>query len=176
MIFGWIWLFLLFIPVASAEGQPITLGLITPLTGSRASIGEDARKGAELAIDRLRKEDIGEIGLDLEDSQGDPKTGVSAFQKQLSQGVRFFITQNSNVSLAIQPLIARHNVLQMAITTTSDRYSTPNDLTFRTNGTTQGEARTMLEFLKTISGRIMLLTMQDEYPVDLRKHLLSLGL
>jgi branched-chain amino acid transport system substrate-binding protein len=162
-----------------AQAPRVKIGLITPLSGSRASIGEDAGQGADLAMEDLKSRGEfanGVLEIVFEDSQGDPAKGVNAYKKLVMEGVKFIITQNSNVSLPIAPLANADGVIQLAITTTSDRYSTPNDFTFRTNGPTVPEALVMADFLdsrlKVEPGPLALITMQDEYPVTLRSHLL----
>lgn len=90
------------------------------------------------------------------------------------QGSSAIITQNSNVSLPISALANKLHVLQLAITTTSDRFTTPKDFVFRTNGTTEGEARLMAQFLADHPGApVGMVVMRDEYPEMLHQHLLS---
>ncbi len=155
----------------------ITLGLILPMTGNRSSIGEDTSQGAELALEQLRKyggAKKGGVRLSIEDSKGDPAQGVSAYRKLLADGVRFIITSNSNVSMAVSPLVGRNKVLQLAICTTSEKYATPNDTTFRTNGSTNPEAQLLAERIAEVlpsHSRVGILSMQDEYPLTLQTYL-----
>lgn len=155
----------------------ITLGLILPMTGNRSSIGEDTAQGAELALEELLKyggSKKGRVKLSIEDSRGDPAQGVSAYRKLLADGVRFIITSNSNVSLAVSPLVGRNEVLQLAICTTSEKYATPNDSTFRTNGSTNPEAQLLAGRIAEIlppHSRVGILSLQDEYPLNLQTYL-----
>ena len=172
---GTLTLALLLTAFSQANGQ-VKVGYITPLTGPRASIGEDAMAGVSLALADLRR--LGQTGFDVvfEDSQGDPAKGVAAYKKLQLDGIRFLITQNSNVSLAIEPLAIRDRVLQLAVTTTSERYATPDDTTFRTNGSTRPEAQLMAQTLMArmpAAALVALVTMQDEYPATLEKYLLA---
>ncbi len=117
-------------PVALAEDQHelIKIGMVLPLTGARASIGEVAQQGALRALEDLvgsRRTAPSAIKLVFEDSQGDPAKGVAAYKKLVLDGIKFVVTQNSNVSLAISPLVDKDKVIQLAITTTSERYSKP---------------------------------------------------
>ena len=172
-------IFLIYLCASDAAAQSAPVGFITPLTGARSSIGEDARRAAELAVEELRRAPEwreGQIELMFQDSQGDPQIGVTAYKQLVARGVRFIITQNSNVSLPIAELVNHDKVLQLAISTTSDKYSRPDDLTFRMNGPTSGEAAMMASFidgrLKAEAGGAALVTMQDEYPMQLRANLL----
>jgi branched-chain amino acid transport system substrate-binding protein len=162
---------------SDTSAHSVQIGFILPLTGKRASIGEDARDGVSLAIQHLKQQGSTNIEAVFEDSQGDPATGVNAYKKLKTQDVKMIVTQNSNISLPILPLANRDDVLQLAISSTSDRYSTPHDLSFRINGPTLYEARYMVDFLssrfKPSSGRIAVITMEDEYPVSLHKNVIK---
>jgi branched-chain amino acid transport system substrate-binding protein len=73
----------------------IKLGAILPLTGTSASIGEDQRRGIELAVENLNaKGGVAGQKLDVvvEDSAGSPVTGLNAVRK---------LTQVDNVPLVV---------------------------------------------------------------------------
>ncbi len=164
---------------AALANDEVQLGLVLPLSGSRASIGQDARNGAELADSELKAEGgTCSLNLKFEDSAGEPAKGVSAFQSLASQDIRFIITQNSNISMATSGIANTRQIIQLAISTTVDRYSTPDDFTFRTNGSTLYEAKTLAEFVKSHAGassrKVALLTMADEYPTTLHAKLLPM--
>ena len=162
---------------AEAELSPIQIGFILPLSGKRASVGKDARNGVTLALEHLNNDKTKRIQAVFEDSQGDPAKGVSAYRKLKAQGIKLIVTQNSNISLPISPLVNRNGVLQLAISTTSDRFSTPDDLTFRINGPTLYEARHMIAFLhsriKSDSAKLAVITMEDEYSLSLSKNVMK---
>ncbi len=157
------------VELVSAD-ERVRIGFIATLTGPRASLGEDAQKGAQLALENLKNQstEFSKIQLVTEDSQGDPRAGVSAYKKLMSQGVNFVLTQNSNVSTPISQFVNRDNVVQLAYSTTADRYSIPDDLTFRVNGPTVDEAKAIVSFVderwRAKQGGIALIAMEDEYP------------
>ncbi len=162
-----------------ADSQ-IKIGMILPLTDSRSSTGIDAKKGALLAIDVLKKEQNLEklpFQIIFEDSRADSRLGITAYKKLKAEGVNFFITHFSAVSLPISKLVNKDNVIQLAIATTSDKYSKADDLTFRLNGPTKFEAQHMIKFLSNVHkkspGNIAIITMEDEYPLILSQNVVK---
>ena len=125
-------------------------------------------------LSKQREPGAGKIELIFEDSQGDPARGVTVYRKLVAEGMRIVVTQNSNVALPISQLVNKDKVLQMGISVTSDRYSTPDDLTFRVNGTTRFEAERMVQFtaerLSSRPGKVAVITLLDEYPDRLREN------
>lgn len=160
----------------SSFAQQTKVGFIATLSGPRASIGRDALDAARMAVEEIG-EKSGTVPFELvvEDSGGIPRQGVDAYKKLLSQGIRFILTQNSNISLPVSLLVNKDRVLQLAHATTLDSYSRAYDLTFRINGGTSDEARVMAAFiagnLKRTSGALAILSMEDEYPLSLAKSL-----
>lgn len=88
--------------------ETIMVGAILPLSGNNAYIGQDMRQGIDLAVEEINSR--GGIGnkqlmVIYEDSQGDPKIGISAFNKlKQIQSVDLFVTTLSGVTLALAPL------------------------------------------------------------------------
>lgn len=67
--------------------QPITIGVIAPLTGSKASQGEQFKEGAELAVAEINESGglLGrEVDLEILDDRGEPNQAVAAAQKLAS--------------------------------------------------------------------------------------------
>jgi branched-chain amino acid transport system substrate-binding protein len=167
------------IPPPSNEPM-VKLGLIAPLTGARASLGQDALDGARLALDEINSAKLpGEPMLELavEDSQAETLKGLNAYKKLKTQGTKFMLTYNSNVSLPISQLVNHDDILQLALSTTSAQYSTAGDLTFRVNGTTQLEGeyigRFVSEKMQRSPGTLAILAMEDQYPMSLRDSVYS---
>lgn len=159
--------------------EEVQLGFIATLSGPRASMGEDALRGAQLAVEELQSSASGlQIRLLIEDSQGDPRQGVSAYKKLRTQQVSFVLTQNSNVSIPIARLAERQPVVQLAFNTTASAYSRKNDNSFRINGTVQQEAEVLASYLENshfeAPGLVGVLVMEDEYPISLRTELRKL--
>ena len=132
----------------NVENQ-FTIGAILPLSGNAAYYGEAAQKGINIARQRLEKEypDI-QIKIVYDDSQYTPKGGITAYHALRNNNeLDAVITAASQVSLAIQPLTKEDNVLQMAIFASADKYSAPNDLTFRVSARNEIEAGELVKFI-----------------------------
>jgi len=90
----------------SAQETVVKIGHSGPLSGSQAFSGKDNENGARLAIEELNAKPISVGGkvikfeLQSEDDQGDPKSGVSAAQKLIDNGVKFVVgPYNSGVTM-----------------------------------------------------------------------------
>ncbi len=109
------------------EGE-VKIGAILPLTGKIAQYSEEARRGIELALED--EKDV-LIKVIYEDSKGDPKEGISAYQRLRAEGISLIITGASPVSFAISPLANQDKTLQMAVFSSISKYTSFNDFTFR---------------------------------------------
>lgn len=96
--------------VAGQQGafadQTVKIGYIGPLTGPQAQSGKDTERGVRLAVDELNDGHIKIAGTPVRfelvsaDDQGDPKTGVTAAQKLVDDGVTYVIGHfNSGVNI-----------------------------------------------------------------------------
>ena len=79
--------------VGLAFAQPVTIGILSPLTGGAAGTGQAQRAGFELALKEIN-EAGGVLGQPLriviEDDRADPATAVAAFEKLMTEdGVEF---------------------------------------------------------------------------------------
>jgi len=126
-------------PVAIKKEEPavIKIGVIQPLTGSVASWGQHGKRAMEIAADEINAR--GGIGgrklvLILEDSQGEPKVGVSALNKLISVDKVSLVIGDaiSPVSFATAPIASeRHIVLLSPGSTAALLTKTGGDFFFR---------------------------------------------
>jgi len=95
---------------------PVTFGLIVPLTGSAAEFGIHEQNAALILRDELKESDGVQIELAIEDSKGEPTTGLSAFRKILStQPPVGVYTELSSVSLAIAPVAQENRTIMISV-------------------------------------------------------------
>jgi len=91
----------------SKASDVIKIGAVFPLTGSMAPYGISIQQGIDIALEEINATDgINGQRLEIiyEDSQGDPKAGVSAFNKlQMIDKVPLVFGSLTSVVLAIQP-------------------------------------------------------------------------
>jgi len=97
------------------EGDAIKIGAVLPLTGNMAPYGVSIQQGINIALEEINaSKGINGRKLEMiyEDSQGDPKTGVSAFNKlQMIDNVPLVFGSLTNVVLAVQPEADKNQVV-----------------------------------------------------------------
>src|SRR5712692_1076168 len=73
-------------PAPAAQGGPIRIGFLAPLTGPFAQIGKDMVSGTELFLDEIGRQVAGrKIELIVEDSEGNPATALNKSRKLVDQ-------------------------------------------------------------------------------------------
>jgi len=102
---------------AMAQGNPIKIGAILPLTGSGASYGVWMKGGAEMAAEEINAAG-GIAGRKLEiiyeDHAADASKAVNAMRRLVEvEKVPFSLTSYSAPTLAIQPIAAQNKVVIM---------------------------------------------------------------
>jgi branched-chain amino acid transport system substrate-binding protein len=101
---------------AQPKGEPIRIGLLTPITGNLARWGGYAQNGAGLAADEINAAG-GVLGRPLQviaaDSQCQPAQGVSALRRLITADRATFIIGDicSSVTLAAMPVVAESKVI-----------------------------------------------------------------
>jgi branched-chain amino acid transport system substrate-binding protein len=104
-------------PVWAQKGGTVTMGVITPSTGTFAFAGELITRGANLAIELHGSKVVGnEIRLLTRDDEGKPASGVRRVQEAAtSEQMRYFIgAYSSAVGLAEAEVAQREKLLQFA--------------------------------------------------------------
>jgi len=102
----------------------VNLGAILPLTGTSASIGEDQRRGIELAIEQINAHGgvNGEkLSLIVEDSASNPVTGLNAVRKltQVNKVPLVVGDFSSSVTIPVGQYLVKNNLLHINISGTS---------------------------------------------------------
>jgi branched-chain amino acid transport system substrate-binding protein len=129
---------LIFLISSSAYAEPkrVEIGTIFGMTGTYSQYALWGSRGTAAAAEEWNSStpsrDLS-IALVPEDHAGSSARAVSAYMKLRQQGVKYFLTSTSSVALAIAPLAIRDGVVQIDVSSTSPKYSSPNDCTFRTS-------------------------------------------
>jgi branched-chain amino acid transport system substrate-binding protein len=102
--------------VATADEDPIKLGIVAPMSGPNARYGAFSMHGAELAVKEINDAggvDGHKIELYNADSQGTPVEGVSATRRLIDEDEVGFVIGDvsSSVTLAMQPVAEDAEVL-----------------------------------------------------------------
>ena len=99
-------------PAASGSGSesPITIGLVTEVTGSQTSTGDNQTNGIKMAMDEINQKGGikgRQVKLAIEDDTSTPPGTVTAFNKLMSgqKPTAVFIPNFANFDMAIEPAI-----------------------------------------------------------------------
>lgn len=104
-------------PAASNESGPLTVGAIMPLSGPSGPNGETVLQGIETCA-QIVNEDGGVEGREIKvlsrDDESTPAVGVTAANELAREGVDVVMGGwNSPVTLAIQPVLVREEILNI---------------------------------------------------------------
>lgn len=96
-----------------AQGGPLRIGLITPLSGPQEFIGSYVKNGAEIAIDQINKAGgiLGrQVALEIRDDKANPAAALAAARELLGAGINLHIGGiSSAVVLALGPVMQQEN-------------------------------------------------------------------
>lgn len=160
--------------LVNEQAQEINVGAILPLSGPATYFAEQARKGLELAVQDLAQQYPHlQIKLLYDDSMYTPKGGVTAYQNlKNNQQLDTVITLSSQVSVAVQPLANQDDILQMAIASSADNYSTPNDLSVRVSTLAEADMARLATFIKDQNyQRLAILYLNNDFGISFAKAL-----
>ncbi|MBN9670831.1 ABC transporter substrate-binding protein [Roseibium aggregatum] len=154
---------------ASAD-EPIKVGVIFPLSGGAGPQGQHVTWALD-AMAHMINEDGGVLGRQIElltrDDESTPAIGVSRANELLSEGVSVIIEGwNSPVSLAMQPVIARADVLDITAIAKADAILSGegNPLAIRLNSSNAQDGSVIAKFIADQGAkRVAFLTENDAY-------------
>jgi branched-chain amino acid transport system substrate-binding protein len=153
------------------DSGELNIGVISTLTGPVQYIGESTMKGAEIAKMKIAKEHPElKVNLYHEDSRFDPKTGIDAYNKLRStHNINALVTMASNVSVAVEPVALKDNVLIVAASTLANGFTTPNDLSFRVTSKVDTGVSVALDYLKKKGlNKLGIIYMTNEIGISLK--------
>ncbi|MDR1039278.1 MAG: branched-chain amino acid ABC transporter substrate-binding protein [Deltaproteobacteria bacterium] len=108
---------------ASAQGDPVKIGLMGPITGQWASEGQDMMNVVEILAEELNAQggiNGRPVEIVVEDDGGSPKTATLAAQRLIAQGVTAVVgTYGSSVTASVQDIYDEAKVVQVATGSTS---------------------------------------------------------
>src|SRR3989344_1506352 len=152
-----------FVSKGSQVSAPVfKVGLILPLTGEVASLGENAKNGANLAYDELLENVKQKIQLIFEDDGFQPKNTVSAFNKLVeTDGADVIICFTSGPCNAIAPLADQKQVPLIAVA--SAPVQKDREFVVRLEISTSEEAKKLSQFIreKGYAGIASIVAVQD---------------
>jgi len=154
--------------------QEVVIGAILPLTGQGAAYGQAAKLGMDLALQQTNSR--GGINgrmlrIIYEDSQGDPRSGVSAFQKLVDvdhvQAVLGDLL--SSVTLSIAPIANRRHVVLLSPASSSPKLTDSGEYVFRNCPSDIYEGTVMADYVihNLEFKRVAILRINNEYGVGI---------
>jgi len=155
---------------SKTDGKGINIGAILPLSGYGAKYGEAARKGMELAVDQINS--AGgikgrSIRIIYDDSQGDPKAGVAAFQKLVTvDNVQAVLGDLlSSVTLSVAPIANQRKVVLFSPASSSPKLTEAGDYVFRNcpSDVYEGSVMANFAFDKLALREVAILRINNDY-------------
>lgn len=141
---------------STARAETLDLGVVLPLTGPAAEIGNQQLQAVELAVDKANTSGAIPgitIQLRIEDNQARPDLSVVAFNKLVDLNkVPLVITGYSGPSLALAPLGARKKVVVVNAGAQSDLLATASPYLFNTIPTARYELTVLADYLVKTRG------------------------
>lgn len=110
-------------PAAAQEGKTIRIAVAAPMSGPLAQIGEQIRRGAELAIEDINARggiDGRKLEIDVADDKGDGKTAQAVAKNLARSGLKFVVGHfNSGASIAASEVYAKMGVFMISPASTN---------------------------------------------------------
>jgi branched-chain amino acid transport system substrate-binding protein len=156
-------------PTAAVAQDQIKIGLITPLSGSLASLGETAQQAVTLAVDEINS--AGGINgkplkLIIEDSKGEMPAAVSAAHKLIEVDKVPVLLEgaSSGEAAAIAPIAQEAGVIHISIFSTTESLVDAGDFVFKMREGALPHAEAIIQVMKDKSfSNISILHLNDEY-------------
>lgn len=156
-----------FAVLRSRNPEEIRVGVLVPLTGGAASYGENARKGAELALKEFSASHPSlRVTLRVEDSRGEAAVGLTAANKlvDLDHVVAIMGCVTSGVTLAVAPQANAWKVPLVSPGGSSPNLTTAGEYVFRTWPSDVFEADAMARHISSRGiTRLAILRINNEY-------------
>ncbi|MCX5909005.1 MAG: ABC transporter substrate-binding protein [Deltaproteobacteria bacterium] len=146
--------------VAAQSPKTIKVGLILPLSGPSASLGQYIREGMEFIADRVNQaggiKSIGgaQIVYEVADSRGQPEIGMSEAERLILKEKVVALTgcYNSGVTLTATTVAEKYGIPFVVVISTSDQITERGyKYTFRPHGNSSMDQKILVDFLIDIN-------------------------
>ncbi len=154
--------------------ETIRIGAILSLTGNSAFLGQSMREGIQLAVEEINKRggiNGSRIDLDVQDSKGDPRVAVEAFNRiESSRPPLFYLSFLSNVGVALAPLADEKRVVLFGLMTSAAAFTSGHDWAFRFSSLVKADTSTLLLILQDLKVKTLgIMYTNEEYGVEQQK-------
>jgi len=156
---------------ALAQGEPIKVGVIVPLSGPAGPNGQGVSHAVQIAADMVNAKG-GVLGRKIvviaKDDESTPAVGVTRANEMVGEKVALVIEGwNSPVTLAMQPILARADIMDITAVSKADPIvaGTVNPYAVRINSSNGQDGSVIADILVNHLGakRIGFLTQNDAY-------------
>jgi branched-chain amino acid transport system substrate-binding protein len=155
-------LLLLTSATATFAAEPVKVGVILPLSGPSATIGQYVREGIEFIVDRVNADggikSLGgaKIVLVVADSRGQPEVGMSEAERLIlrEKVVALLGCFQSGVTLTATTVAEKYGIPFVVVLANSDQITERGyKFTFRPHGTASADQQILLNFLIDMGNR-----------------------
>jgi branched-chain amino acid transport system substrate-binding protein len=149
--------------------KQVVVGMLQPLTGDAAAVGQTGRQGAELAVSEVNAKggvDGTTIKLEVLDAAGDVTTGTNAFTKLMADKPVAILGPNiSAVALALVPRLDRARLPMLSGALSPDLTKSKSPWVFRIRSSDSTAARDLVDYAaKTLNlSSIALVSEESDY-------------
>ncbi|MCB8883093.1 ABC transporter substrate-binding protein [Acidisoma cellulosilytica] len=150
----------------AADGTPIRLGGILPLTGPDASVGIQQQRGLRFGVSQINAAGgVAGRPLDIlyEDDEGRPDQAVISFNKLVSlQGVPLIFSAFSGPTLAMAPLATRKKIVLVNGGAQADRLAKASPYLFNTIPVAGDEIAVLAKYLASVGKKTAGILYEDD--------------
>lgn len=159
-----------------ALADDLNVGVLLPLSGPSAAVGNQTREGIELGLQMLN-ESGGLLGKKIKytvaDDESVPAIGLSRVNELLAKNIEVLIGGwNSSVLLAYQPIVAKENIFSIATVAKVDQVLTGADQhAFKISPDNQDDARQIAKLVveKLGAKNVLFMSQNDVYGQSTQK-------
>lgn len=149
-----------------AATDPVSVGMITSMTGPLAAYGEayisGFEAGLDYATDGTGTVDGRELDIQWNDDQGNPDTAVSQAKDLIGQGITIIAgTVSSGIAGPLAEQAAQNQVLYISGPAAADSITGINEYTFRSGRQTYQDVATAGSFIDDLNGKKVVVFAQD---------------
>jgi branched-chain amino acid transport system substrate-binding protein len=158
----------------NVSNDTIKIGVVTPLTGSAAFVGQQFQTGMQIAVEKINKQGINgkKVQLIFEDSRSIPKEGVNAWKNAMLLKPDVMVSALSGVSMALAPPAKSDQVPLLVSITTASNLTEQNEWTFRYFATAKQEIPPLIKIAKSLNvKRIGVIYQNDDFGLSMLKTL-----
>lgn len=161
-------------PALDSNPKAIRIGLLTELSGPSANVGNDCKRGYELARKSLFPNDkLGtmDVVFVYGDHRADAKTGVAEFRRLVDvEKAQAVVTNRSPVALAINPISKRYKIPLLTITG-HPKVREQNPYAYEFWPLVEDEARALaVKAFNLKLVKVAIISSEDDWTLALRDH------